>query len=101
MGTRISLQILLKTLLQSDNVYFQPPSEFKMEYPCITYHIGKLHSESADNIVYHLENRYTLTVIDRDPDSEIVKKVSLLPRCVHDQHFNTSNLNHDVFSIIF
>lgn len=101
MAPRIQLQKLLSNLLGSDNVYFQPPPEFKMEYPCIVYHVDRIHSRSADNAVYRIENRYTLTVIDPNPDSDIPQKVALLPRCLHDRHFNTSNLNHDVFNIIF
>lgn len=101
MALRMSLHRLLVELLGSDNVYFQPPPEFKMKYPCIVYHLDKIHSAPADNTVYKTDNRYLLTVIDPDPDGGIKFDVSLLPRCIHDRHFNTSNLNHDVFSIIF
>ena len=101
MGQRISLHKLLVDLLGSDNVYFQPPPDFKMKYPCIVYRLDKIHSASADNTVYKTENRYQLTVIDADPDGGIKFDVSLLPRCIHDRSFNTSNLNHNVFTLIF
>lgn len=101
MAKRMLLQSQLSSLLGSDNVYFQPPPDFKMQYPCIVYQLEKIHSRVADNTIYGTERQYMLTVIDKDPDSTIPQKVAELPRCFHDRHFTTSNLNHDVFSIIF
>lgn len=99
MGRRMSLHKILTDI--TENVYFSPPPEFKMDYPCIVYQRARIHSRSADNIIYGTQKEYQLTVIDRDPDSSIVDEVSELPRCLYDRHFVTSNLNHDVFSIIF
>jgi hypothetical protein len=99
MGQRIQLQKLLSDITQ--NVYFQPPPEFKMQYPCIVYHVDRFHIRSADNTTYKTERQYMITVITQDPDSDIPEKVAKLPRSMYDRHFNTSNLNHDVFSIIF
>lgn len=101
MGTRADLQSLLETLLGSRNVYFQPPPTIQMKYPCIVYNLDDMDTKFADNYPYRVERRYSLTVIDKDPDSAIPDKVALLQKCIFDRHFVTDNLNHNVFIIYF
>lgn len=101
MGTRLDLHALLATTLGSDKVYFQPPPNFVMEYPCIVYHRSNIRSTSADNEPYKLEKEYTVTVITNDPDDDVPDKIAKLPRCVFDRPFKTAGLNHDIFTILF
>jgi len=101
MGQRLDLQELLEAVLGSDKVYFQPPPNFMLSYPCITYNRSNIRSTSADNFPYKLDDLYTVTVIYADPDSGLPKEIAKLPRCVFDRHFTTNNLNHDVFNILF
>lgn len=44
---------------------------------------------------------YKLVVVDKNPDSAIVKKVSKLPMCKFNSHYVSDNLNHDVFTIYY
>ncbi|WP_288878329.1 hypothetical protein [Bacteroides acidifaciens] len=44
---------------------------------------------------------YSVTVIDKDPDSPIVGKVALLPTSKFNRHYEKDNLNHDVYTIFF
>lgn len=81
------------------NVYYQPPEGYKMTYPAIRYRRSAIENSSADNIPYILDTAYEVTVIDRDPDSIIVDKISKLPKCRHSSHYTASNLNHDRFII--
>lgn len=101
MGSRIELQTLLESLLGSRNVYYQPPESTKMSYPAIVYSRYDIENNHADNNVYKQAKAYTLTVIDKNPDSEIVDKVSKLPMCTFDRHFTSNNLNHDIFNLYF
>ena len=101
MGLRTDLQVVLEQLLGSSNVYFQPPSNIQLIYPCIIYERSYLNTTFADNKLYSLNKRYSLTVIDRDPDSTIVDKVINLPMCSFDRHYVSDNLNHDVFNLYF
>lgn len=101
MGQRLQLQAKLVEILGSNNVYFQPPPDFKLQYPCIVYKRSNIRSLFGDNIPYKLEKQYTLTVIYSDPDSIIPDKVSQLPKCINDRNFVSDNLNHDVFIILF
>lgn len=101
MGQRLDLDTLLKEALGSDNVYFQPPPGFMLSYPCIIYNRSDIHADHADNRPYKLENEYTVTVIDANPDSEIPMKLAQFPKSEFDRNFRSGNLNHDVFRILF
>jgi hypothetical protein len=101
MGSRLSLQTLLEGLLGTDKVYFQPPPGYMMSYPCIVYNRSNIRARHGDNKPYKLDNQYSITVIDANPDSAIPKKVAELPQCSFDRHFTSDNLNHDVFNILF
>lgn len=101
MNTRLELHELLCKTLGSRNVYFQPPESISMNYPAIVYSRSRIDNTFADNTVYKQKVSYEITVIDEDPDSEIVKKVSLIPMCRFDRHFTSNNLNHDTFTIYY
>lgn len=97
MGQRPDLHALLKSFVE--NVYFQPPPTVKMQYPCIIYSRDDRHVVHADNGPYRGKIRYQVTVIDRDPDSEVPEKVAELPLCSFERFFTTDNLNHDVYNL--
>lgn len=101
MASRLELQTELETLLGSENVYYQPPSSIEMNYPAIVYSRYKIENKSANNQVYRQLHAYQIIVIDEDPDSEIVEKVSKLPKCRFDRHYVSDNLNHDTFILYF
>ena len=101
MGGRLKLQTLLEELLGSRNVYYQPPLSVSMKYPAIVYSRYDIRNEFANNSVYAQYPAYQVTVIDKNPDSECVKKVSKLPMCSFDRHYTADNLNHDVFTLYF
>lgn len=98
MASRIEIHEILCDVLGSRHVYYQPPETVKIEYPAIIYSRKKIQNNFADNSVYMQTPVYEVTVIDKDPDSEIVKKLSELPACRHDRYFKSENLNHDTFT---
>ena len=101
MATRVDLQNVLEEILGSRNVYYQPPESLKMNYPAIVYARKTIDNSYANNSVYKQNYAYEITVIDKNPDSEIVNKVSKLPTCRFDRHFKSDNLNHDVFTLYY
>ena len=101
MASRSQLQSILETTLGSGNVYFQPPESFKMNYPCIVYHRNDGLTDFANDVPYNHTIRYTVVVIDKNPDSIIPNKVAMLSRCTFDRHFVKDNLNHDIYQIYF
>lgn len=96
---RLELHEILCGVLGSRNVYFQPPESIKMKYPAIVYARNSIQNTFADNSAYIQSLEFQITVIDEDPDSEIVEKISKLPMCRFDRHFKSENLNHDVFTL--
>lgn len=101
MGQRLQLQEILEELKGDEHVYFQPPDNVQMVYPCIVYSRDDANKKFAGNITYRYTKRYQVTVIDRNPDSELPDKVAALPLCTFNRFFVADNLNHDVFSLYF
>lgn len=101
MPSRLDLQTKLEKLIGSRNVYYQPPESLKMNYPAIVYGLDNIKNSYANDGVYLFKNRYSVVVIDKNPDSKIVGKIALLPFCQYSRHFETDNLNHDVFILHF
>jgi len=101
MGQRLDLHKILTEITGVANAYFQPPSNLQMNYPCIVYSRDNARSIFADNSPYRYTQRYQVTVIDRDPDSEIPKQVAMLPLCLFNRHYTADGLHHDVFSLYF
>lgn len=92
---------ILKAVLGSENVYFQPPEDRRIEYPCIVYERDDVLTQHADNFAYKANTAYQVTYIDYDPDGvdNVRGQLLALPYCRFDRHFATSGLNHDVFVI--
>lgn len=95
------LQDLLEELLDSTNVYYQPPESLKMSYPAIRYKKVKMDTKKADNTTYMCNNRYELIVISKSPDHPVLKKLLNLEMCIHDNHYVADNLNHDRFILYY
>lgn len=99
MRPRLDLHAILVGIIT--NVYFQPPTNVQLQYPCIIYERSDLDVTFSGNLPYNRTKRYTVTVIDRDPDSAYPDQVSALPMCTFDRSFTADDLNHDVFNIFF
>jgi hypothetical protein len=99
MAPRLQLHDILKSI--TDNVYFQPPENITLAYPCIIYQRDYAETTFADDIPYNHTLRYVVTVIDRDPDSDIPGKVASIPMCLFNRFFTADNLNHDVYRLFF
>ena len=85
--------------IASERVYYQPPENVKIKYPCIVYEKGRLDPRHADNSRYMTWQVYTITAIDRDPDGRFPEKLLTLKYCSFDRRFVSDNLYHDVFTI--
>ncbi len=101
MGRRVDFQTILEGILGTRNVYFQPPANVQMQYPCIVYKRDNAQTRFAGNFPYRYTKRYMVTFIGQDPDSEVPDKLAALPMAIFDRHYAANNLNHDVFSIFF
>lgn len=103
MASRLALHTVLQQIMDEhkNNVYYQPPSSVKMRYPAIRYERLDIDVRHANNSPYSAEVSYSVTVIDANPDSDIVMKIASLPKCRFQRHYTAENLNHDVFTLFY
>lgn len=81
------------------HVYYQPPASVKLSYPCVVYRLEDMPAIFANNNPYILHHVYQLTVIDRDPESELREIIAELPTCAFQRAFVADNLHHFIFRI--
>lgn len=97
--TRLDLQKYLKTF--TNNVYFQPPENVKIKYPCIIYSRVGIDGTFADDNVYKIDHAYQLVYVHTDPDDPMIDALALLPTCRFQREYVSDQLYHDVFIIYF
>lgn len=101
MDRRPQFQALLEGLQTGVKVYFQPPEDMKMDFPCIVYELDAGDSRFANNVPYNYEQRYEVKLISWKPEPTLHKKLVSLPKSIHARSYVADNLNHSVFSIYF
>ena len=101
MGTREDLDALFCSTLGSENVYFQPPENLKIQYPCIIYSLDGFHDHRADNTTYNRRRRYDVIYITRDPDDEMIETLEDLPCCSMGSPYTVDNLHHYPYTIYY
>lgn len=101
MADRLELQSILEELLESRNVYYQPPESIKMQYDAIRYSKKNIRSTYANDGKYSMTDCYELIVISRRPDHPVIKKLLALPYCSYDRSYVANNLYHDVLTIYY
>ena len=99
MGNRPDLQTLFENILKSRNAYFQPPESVRMSYPAIVYSLGSINKLHANDNAYKLLTAYTVTLIDKNPDTEFLVPILALQYCSFDRFYRADNLNHWVFTL--
>lgn len=100
MGTRLELHEELMDILKP--CYFQPPETLKITYPCIIYKLNQVEDRKADNLSYSRFKSYQITVIDRDPDSDIYDRImDHFMMCRFDRFFTSDNLNHWILNLYY
>ena len=101
MHSRLTLHEELVEILGTRYVYFQPPESIKMNYPCIVYERYDISNTYADDDIYIQPRQYRVTVIDKNPDSQIVDKMAKFKTARFIRHYVADNLNHDTFNIYY
>lgn len=101
---RECLHEILLSIEGPSKVYFQPPNNIQLEYPCLIYSINRMPVSHADNNRYLMFPVYTLMLIDHDPESIIQKSILDLTGdcCISfDRFYTADNLNHWVYTLTF
>lgn len=98
--TQLDLQKVLESIEGVKKAYFRKPSK-NMQYPCIVYDLANKENVHADNIPYIKRRRWTLTIMDEDPNSPIQDKIEELSYCSFDRSYQADGLNHFVYTLYF
>lgn len=88
-------------ILGTTEVYYQPPENVVMKYPCIVYQWDHANTQFADNHPYRHHKRYQVTYIDRKVDSDVPDKIANLPMSLFSRSYVADNLNHSVFDLYY
>jgi hypothetical protein len=96
------LQLHNELLKFIPNVYYQPPSDIKMIYPCIVYNKTGKNRHFGNDVIYLSQQGYQLMLIERDPDSDVADRIeSHFQHCAINQYYTVDNLNHTTISLYY
>lgn len=103
MAQRLDLQAELEDLMGAGKmVKFQPPPNYKLTYPCCLYELSSGTTRFADNYPYTFKKRYSVTIIDRNPDTDYVEMMAMrFQMCTMDRAYSADGLNHYVFTLYY
>lgn len=101
MASRLELQKILENLLGSRNVYYDPPTNLTMKYDAIRYSLATPDGRFADDRRYINTKCYSLVVISRLPDPEVVDKILALPYSSMSTPYTADNLHHYPITLYF
>lgn len=101
MDRRLQLQEVLEALLGSKAVYFQPPANYAMEYPCFRYERDDVVQEHANNRPYTSTDRYSVTFMSKSASDQTWRAVLALPMASFDRSYPADGIHHTIISIHF
>ena len=100
---RSEIGMILRNILGTNKVYFQQPSKEMINAATyIVYERSDFETTRADNKIYRGLVRYTITIISKDPDNDLFKKImDSFMYCSYDRSFKSDNYNHDVLTLYY
>lgn len=102
MQSRLNLQNEFEKLLGSDEVHYQPGPLVELSYPCILYARSNSNAAWANGYIYRKKSRYSVTVIDPDPDSLIPDKLLDHFQYIRmERVYSADYLNHYIFDLYY
>ena len=103
MKTWSDLQQLLQSVVgEGCKVYYQPPENLKLKYPCIVFNRSRATINHADNYPYRITKRYDITLITIGADNdEYLDKLLELPMCNYDRENIVNGLVHEYLDMYY
>lgn len=100
-ATRLAFHEELVEILGNRHVYFQPPKEELMEYPCIRYSLTDIDNTHADDRTYLRDYCFNVILIHPEANNCIVDRLSNMQFSTLNKIYTTQGLNHYVFTIYY
>jgi hypothetical protein len=101
MRNRAELDAILAELVGEEHLYYQPPENVRLDYPCIIYQLADRNPAYADDLPYNINKSYQVTYISKDPDDPIPDELSKLPMSKFNRRYVSDKLYHDVYTIFY
>ena len=102
MKTWSQLHEVLKEIMGDKEVYYQPPENVKLTYPCIVFENSTALSQFADNKPYVKTKRYTVTLVTKTADNDFYKDQLMdLSMCTFDREFRNDGIVNTVFNMYY
>lgn len=99
---RIELQYKLEDILGSNKVYYRPPENIKLTFPCVVYRLRGGDIDYADNKPYSFRRSYDVQLIHKSADSDLIDAlISSFPYIRFENSFIIDNLIHENFILYY
>lgn len=96
---RLELHEKLCELLESKNVYFQPPENIKIKYPAIIYSLDGIRNDTANGNKYRTCKKYSVIFVTDDPDTFFIDKINENTMSTFIRSYVSDGLYHYVFEL--
>ena len=97
---RVELNSLFKKIVP--NVYFQPPENIKMKYPCIRYEFSNLDILHADNEKWLSTGvKYKVILITASPNPKAFNDIMSFKYCSFDRAIFSNGLYNYHFNLYY
>lgn len=102
MRDRLKLHSRLSDILETTNLYYQQPENFKLKYPCAIYNKEPGNVKKASNKLYGYIQKYSITYISPvDRDDLMFEMLSYFDYCSLENVFVNDNLYHYIFTLYY
>lgn len=95
---RLKLDRRLRDIF-GDHVYFEPPTNIQMVYPCVIYNLEGIQTIHGDNKKYITFYEFSATTIEEEPDSKFLDHMLNIEYCSFIRPYVAENLYHKTFTI--
>lgn len=99
MDDRMKLQDELQSIMGDSMVCYQPPESVKLSYPCVVYMLDNVVAYHADDRAYRRTNRYSVTLMTKNPVPDELEQLLDLQGASFDRHFVSDNIHHFALNI--
>lgn len=101
MKTRLDLDNEIRSL-GIPNVYFQPPENEVLKFPCIIYTLTGVDTDRADNMPYLIHGAYSLIYVDKNPDSPMIFEIlKRFENIRYERQYKANNRYHNAYNLYY